>query len=851
MRSKSRKSRATSRQFTMRHKSLHGGNFASNQADDRAPMNERYLCLHAHFYQPPRENPWLEAVELQDSAYPFHDWNERITAECYAPNSASRILSGDRIVNIVSNYSRISFNFGPTLLSWMEQNAQPVYAAILDADRDSAARFGGHGSAMAQVYNHMILPLASRADKETQVQWGIRDFEKRFARKPEGMWLAETAVDLETLEVLAEAGIKFTVLAPHQAARVRAIGAEDWNDVGGARIDPTMPYVQRLPSGREIGLFFYDGPISRAVAFEGLLSNGEKFANRLLSGFPEARERAALMHIATDGETYGHHHKYGDMALAYALHHIESNGLAQLTNYGEFLEKFPPACEVEIVENTSWSCAHGVERWRSDCGCNTGGRPGWNQQWRAPLRATLDWLRDTLAPLYDQAARELLLDPARARNDYIDVVLDRSPESVSAFFARHARRPLSAEERTRALRLLEMQRHAMLMYTSCGWFFDELSGIETVQVIFYAGRAIQLAQRLFGDHLEEDFENRLSSAKSNLPEHGDAREIYRKWVKPATVDLQKVAAHYAISLLFSRHPDETPTYCYAVARMDFRRMESGRSRLAIGRALITSRITEDAQLLTFGVLHLGDNNVIAGVRPTAPGDGPYQEFAREAREVFSRADLPATMRLLDRQFAGATYSLKSLFRDEQRRIVDIILQSILQEAEGAYRQIYEHHAPLMRFLNELTLPMPQVLLMSAEFVVNAALRRQFSSPDPDLDRIRALLEAARADKIALDDAGLSYALKKSLDRLFASLLEAPTDLGLLNKLVALISVTRSLPFEVDLWRVQNIFHHLLRNVYPAMRELDEEEARAWTSRFEQLGEKLSFEMTLQQPAAAA
>jgi hypothetical protein len=814
-------------------------------------MDERYLCIHAHFYQPPRENPWLEAVELQDSAYPFHDWNERITNECYAPNSAARILNGDRIVDIVSNYSRISFNFGPTLLSWMEQNARHVYAAILDADRASAERFGGHGSTMAQVYNHMILPLASRADKQTQVEWGIGDFQRRFRRDPEGMWLAETAVDLETLEVLAEAGIKFTVLAPHQAARVRPRGAESWDDVGGARIDPSQAYVQRLPSGRQVSLFFYDGPISRAVAFEGLLSNGEKFAERLMSGFGDPRDRAALMHIATDGETYGHHHKYGDMALAYALHHIESNGLARLTNYGEFLEKFPPAHEVEIVENTSWSCAHGVERWRSDCGCNSGGHTGWNQQWRGGLRETLDWLRDTLVPLYLDAARDLLKDPAAARNDYIDVVLDRSPESVSAFFARHATHRLDAEERTRALRLLEMQRHAMLMYTSCGWFFDELSGIETVQVIFYAGRAIQLAQQLFGDHLEEQFEQRLAAARSNLAEHGDARDIYRKWVKPAIVNLLKVGAHYAISLLFSRHPDETPTYCYAAARMDFRRIESGRARLAIGRALITSRITEDSQLLIFGVLHLGDNNVIAGVRPSPPSEAPYQELAHEAREVFSRADIPGTMRLLDKHFAGATFSLKSLFRDEQRRIVDIIMHSVLQEAEGAYRQIYELHAPLMRFLADLSLPMPRVLLMSAEFVVNASLRRQFSSPDPDLDRIRALLEAARTDKIALDDAGLAYALKKNLDALFASLLEAPTDLGLLNRLDVLVAMTRSLPFEVNLWRVQNIFHHLLRNVYPAMREMQEEEAQAWVSKFEQLGGRLSFQMTTAaQPAAA-
>ncbi|MCA1724656.1 MAG: glycoside hydrolase, partial [Thermomicrobia bacterium] len=354
-------------------------------------MTNRYVCIHGHFYQPPRENPWLEAIELQDSAYPYHDWNERITAECYAPNAASRILSGaGRIAQIVQNYARISFNFGPTLLAWMEAQAPDTYAAILDADRESRDRFSGHGAAMAQVYNHIILPLANRRDKWTQIHWGIADFTHRFGRAPEGMWLSETAVDLETLDILAEQGIAFTVLAPSQAGMVREIGAEEWEDVSGARIDPTRAYVQQLPSGRTIALFFYDGPISRGVAFEGLLDRGENLVNRLLGAFSDERDWPQLVHIATDGETYGHHHAHGDMALAYALHHIEAHDLAHLTIYGEYLERFPPTHEVQIIENTAWSCDHGVERWRSNCGCNTGGRPDWNQQWRGPLRAALD-----------------------------------------------------------------------------------------------------------------------------------------------------------------------------------------------------------------------------------------------------------------------------------------------------------------------------------------------------------------------------------------------------------------------------------------------------------------------------
>ena len=415
----------------------------------KPPAPERYITIHGHFYQPPRENPWLETVETQDSAAPYHDWNERITVECYAPNGASRIVNGEnQIIRIINNYARISFNFGPTLLSWLEENAARAYRHILDADRRSLLRFGGHGSAMAQVYNHIIMPLASTRDRVTQIRWGIADFESRFHRKPEGMWLAETAVDSETLELLADNGILFTVLAPGQCARVRPLPEQPkrktkaekeqqeppkaipWQETPNASVDPTRAYLVRLKSGRSIAIFFYDGPRSRAIAFDGLLNSGDEFANRLMGGFrtepPQAdgKHRAQLVHVATDGESYGHHHRYGEMALSWALKQIERHGEAKLTNYGQFLEKFPPQYEAEIYENTSWSCFHGAERWRSDCGCN-GGKAGWNQKWRAPLRSALDWLRDTVATLSEQAARGIFTDLWKARDAYIEVVLAR------------------------------------------------------------------------------------------------------------------------------------------------------------------------------------------------------------------------------------------------------------------------------------------------------------------------------------------------------------------------------------------------------------------------------------------
>lgn len=804
----------------------------------------RYICLHGHFYQPPRENPSLESIELQDSAYPFHDWNERITAECYGPNAASRILDGEnRIIDIVNNYARISFNFGPTLLSWMEEKARDVYQAVLEADRLSRERFSGHGSAIAQGYNHVIMPLANERDKYTQIAWGIRDFEYRFGRRPEGMWLPETAVDLATLELLVEFGIKFTILAPNQASRVRKIGSRSWRDVSGQRVDPTMPYVVRLPSRRRINLFFYDGPISRGVAFEGLLNNGEVFAQRLLSAFADEQTRdwPQLVHIATDGETYGHHHRRGEMALTYALHYLESNQLARITNYGEYLEKHPPTWQAEIFENSSWSCVHGIERWRSNCGCNSG-RQGWNQGWRAPLREALDWLRDDLAPRYESKAGEFLKNPWAARNGFIDVILDRSPESLERFWTKCASRPLDDCEKVTALKLLEIQRHALLMYTSCGWFFDELSGIETVQVIHYAGRAIQLAKEVFGEYDAAPFLSRLANAKSNIPEYGDGARIYEKWVKPAAVDLPKVAAHYAISSLFDSYPEKARIYCYLADREDSRTLEAGKTKLAVGRVRLTSRITQDSATLSFCAIHFGDHNVSGGVRHARTAE-EYQELTGGAVEAFSRADIPAVIRLLDKEFGTEIYSLKSLFKDEQRRIVNLILESTLADAESNFRHVYEQHASLMRFLADLGTPLPKAFRAAAVFALNSQLREEFSNHNFNADRVGHLLEEAKAVHVELDSETLGFRLRKRIEEMADRFEKNPHDTSSLQALESAVGLARAVPFEVDLGKTQTICFAMLQNVYREMTsktEQGDEGAATWVSDFQNLAQELSL-----------
>jgi alpha-amylase/alpha-mannosidase (GH57 family) len=785
----------------------------------------RFIAVHGHFYQPPRENPWLEAVETQDSAHPYHDWNERITAECYAPNASARILDDlDRILRIVNNYSTISFNFGPTLLSWLEVHAPETYAAVIDADRASRARFSGHGSAIAQAYNHMIMPLANMRDRRTQVRWGIRDFEHRFGRKPEGMWLPETAVDTDTLEALAAEGIRFTILEPGQA-----------RDDG---IDPTKAYRCNLPSGKTIAIFFYDGPISRAVAFENLLARGEFFAERLVGAFGAHPDHDQLVNIATDGETYGHHHRYGDMALAYALHYIEENKLAKLTNYGEYLEKHPPAHEVEIRENTAWSCSHGVERWRSDCGCSTGGQAGWNQRWRAPLREALDWLRDETAAIYERYASDLIEHPWRARDDYISVVLDRSDESLQRFLGNHAHPDARAND---VLNLLEMQRNAMLMYTSCGWFFNDVSGIETVQVLHYAARVIQLAERIAGRPIEQQFIDRLAPAMSNLPDRGSARDIYERDVMPTRLDLARVASHYAVASLFDHFDDDADVYCYRVQRHDFDVFRAGRARMAIASITVTSQITRESQSYSFAVLHLGETELTGGVAPAIlPAGSDYEQIKQDLAKAFEPGGIPATIRLLDQHFSEMSVSIRSLFRDEQRRILNLICNATLEEAESAFRQLHERYDPLMRFHTRLGIPLPKVLQIAAEFDLNMQLRRLLDADDIALPEVEGRLREARDERVTLDDVTL-MSLRDAIERAAARFAEDPVDVERLEAYESIIALVRAMDIHVSLRKPQTQYYRMASTVRPVIAASSANgQTKRWLDLFDSLGEQLSM-----------
>jgi alpha-amylase/alpha-mannosidase (GH57 family) len=860
----------------------------------------RFLCVHGHFYQPPRENPWTEEIEAQESAQPYHDWNARITAECYAPNAAARLFNGDgRIASIVSNYASMSFNFGPTLLAWMQEAEPAVYAAVLAADGASRARFSGHGGAMAQGYNHLIMPLANRRDKETQIVWGQRDFARRFGRQAAGMWLPETAVDVESLDLMAAHGVRFTILEPHQARRVRALSpgslampviaplaptapatpvtsvapptvGRHWRDVTDGSIDPTRPYLVKLPSGRRIAVFFYDGPIARAVAFERLLESGEGFAGRLVAAAPaEGHDR--LVHVATDGETYGHHHRYGEMALAYALRQIEASGAATLTNYAEYLAAHPPVEQVEIVENSSWSCVHGVDRWREDCGCRIGGEAGWNQAWRAPLRQALDELRDGIAPLWEEAAGEIFAAPWQARDDYVTVLLDRSPAAVEAFLESHAAgaTPTGAR-RVRALALLEMQRHAMLMYTSCGWFFDDIAGLEAVQVLRYAGRAAQLADELLGSHAERALLRHLAWARSNDPQAGSGRDLYQARVLPSRVTAGQVAAHYAVRALFGEPPNPVRLLGHSLVRQgDCHAGSAGESgsdlpgapavvdgpagRLAAGRLHVESLATGAAEDFCYAGLRYGGPQVIAGVVPLAavapvpveagaPDEGcamTAAAFAGAASEItaaFGEGDVARVVRLLDLHFGGAPHGLAALLGDERRCVLGEMEAAAAAEVERFLRGILRRRGSLSQ-PDGAGAMRPVALRAAVEVVLNADLRQVLGDGESDPRRLDDLLEEAVRTRIRLDP-GLGAVLAATLASLLERLLAQPDDLALLRHATARAAIARAAPFTVDVWLAQNLCHELREAAYASRRAA----GGRWLDLFRRLAAALSIDL---------
>ena len=795
---------------------------------------EKYICIHGHFYQPPRENAWLEVIEVQDSAHPYHDWNERISAECYAPNTASRILNGKGVIkNIINNYSKISFNFGPTLLSWMQSHDPETYSAILQADRESIKMFSGHGSAIAQVYNHMILPLANSRDKETQIVWGIEDFQFRFGRKAEGMWLSETAVDIESLELLFKHGIKFTILAPRQAKAIRLLGKKEWTKVNTYSLDTRRPYKIMLPSGGSIVLFFYNGEISQGVAFNGLLNDGKKFAHRLLDGFDNEPSEPQLVHIATDGETYGHHHKHGDMALAYGMDYIDRNNHSHVTNYAEFLSKYPPAYEVDIHENSSWSCVHGIERWRENCGCNSG-KPDWHQRWRRPLRETLDWLRDELTAIYTRETSKFLKDPWAAREDYIRVILDRSDKNVDDFLKRHC---IVEVEHNRVLRMMEVQRNAMLMYTSCGWFFDDLSGIETTQIMQYACRAMQLVSQISDVNLEEEFLRRMELAPSNITALGNGREVYKKFVVPSKTNLQRVGMHYAVSSIFEEDPESFPVFNYTTKNEVFIRKEAGQQKLVVGITKVKSNVTRSEKKFAFAVIYMGQHNIIGNISIDMEAE-KFDIMQSLIVQAFEEARLGDIIGLMQVYFGPEKYTIWQLFQDEKRKVFDLITFQSMRDLENSLRRIYNRDYPLVMALANNDAPIPNAYRTTFEYILNADLIRCFHSERINIRQVERITHELVKWRLSIEDKDqlerlVGESIIKELKR-FSQEGDNYTRLERLNRLFPLLN---QLDLSPNLYKSQNMYFEISK-----VSRLYEGQSPEWIREFGLLGENLSVKI---------
>lgn len=771
-----------------------------------------YLTIHGHFYQPPRENPWLENVEIQDSAMPYHDWNERVTAECYNPNSVSKIVTCDnKILDIVNNYSYISFNFGPTLLSWMEKYSPFSYDRIIKADIESAKNNNGHGNAIAQVYNHIILPLANTNDKYTQILWGIKDFQYRFGRKPEGMWLAETACDDATLEALVNCGIKFTILSPHQAKSVRKLGTnEQWQDVSWGNIDPARAYRYFLKNDKSkyIDLFFYDGSISKSVAFDELLTDGNKFISRLKDGISQNRDYNQLVNIATDGESYGHHTKFGDMALSYILKVKAKDAGFIVTNYANYLELEPPQCEADIKDVSSWSCAHGVGRWCDDCGCSTGGGAGWNQKWRKPLREALDYLRDELIKIYEEYASPYFNDVWQARNNYINVILDRSKNTIDKFFEENQKYKLEKQDVVKALKLLEMQRQTLLMYTSCGWFFSEISGLETTQIMKYAARALQLAGYFSHKDIEKDFLQILSRANSNIPGFGTGKDVYERFVKPSVVSVKKLAALWSICSQNSDFEDRSVMYCYNVKKHFYKKISNGTTCFSLGRIELESQITLEKYDFFFASLQFAEGDFHCAIKRYDDSEN-VADIAKNLIDTYLYQPVTEIIRLMDNIFGHEYFTLKDIVLEERSKILLTSLQDKLGKFSNTYREIYNDGKKSIMQLISLGISVPVAYKLAAQYTLTEDFNKLYEhcenlTDDEIFQRAKDISDEADMFRITIDKTATGKVFSKEIQKSIYNFINN-FEISRLEKIIKMFDIAGKLDLKVDIAEAQNMY----------------------------------------------
>ncbi|HUP69223.1 MAG TPA: DUF3536 domain-containing protein [Acidimicrobiales bacterium] len=772
------------------------------------------LAVHGHFYQPPRENPWTEEVAREASAAPFHDWNARIAAEAYRPNAAARILDdAGRVVAIVNNYERLSFDAGPTLMAWLERHEPDIYAAIVAADAVG-------GGAIAQAHGHIILPLASPRDVRTQVRWGLADFVYRFRRPAVGMWLPETAVNDDVLAVLAEEGVAFTILASHQAAAEMQ------------PIDTSKAYRWAHPdgSGRSVALVFYDGGLSHALAFELGNMSSHAFVERV------AHAHAGLVTVAADGETFGHHQRWGERFLAHSLTVEAPRQGVNVVNVAQYLAAHPAKAPAAVRES-SWSCAHGVARWREDCGCSTGSQPGWDQRWRAPLREALDRLRDHAAAVFERRGAAVMVDPWAARDRYIDALLGARGREEFA----HAH---FTGDPVVAFSLLEAQRHAMAMYTSCGWFFNDLAGLETVQVLRYAARVMDLLRELDEDPGEVAFLEVLDKAESNVAEEGTGRDVWSRHVVPARVDAHRAVAHLALVDLLEGRPPAEDAGAFQVQAVEHARADRGAVALSSGHVVLTHRRTGRRTEHLWAAIHLGGLEVVGSTRPVAlaPKDSPIDPPERPvsdaavARQGVGSEDGADVLDILRRAFDDGApvttllrmvgglgpreFDLRSALPDAAEQLVERAAATLSDRFAAAYERLVDDHWHTLKAFASAGHPIPPELRAPAELVLARRLEAEILAQHGSLESgaytaARRIAQEARASGFAVD----TPRVRAALSRLLLAAVTRSVEGAGVDEAIAVLRLARELRVDIPVEGPQELLYAALTGgLAPALDE---------------------------------
>jgi len=790
------------------------------------PQNRRevFVAIHGHFYQPPRENPWTGRIERQHSTSPYHDWNELVASQCYLPNSASRVLDTQmRIKTIVNNFEYISYNVGPTLFSWLQQHEIDAYRKIIKADEISRERNEGHGNAIAQAYNHPILPLSSLRDQRTQVEWGIRDFRKHFRRDPEGMWLPETAVNYTTLEVLHEKGITFTILSPTQAQRFRPLGGKAWTNCGDNSIAPFRPYRVFLRKGkgqadhdRWIDVFFYHWKLSVAASFEHLLTNGDRLTETLAKAAPE-EPGPHLVFLATDGETLGHHEPFADMCMAYFFSQTAAKAGLRITNLAHYLEMYPPTHEAEINlgpdgDGSAWSCSHGLGRWKNDCGCATGGPQWWSQTWRAPMREAVRLLADRVDELFEREGGKICPDVWLARDDYIEVYDNPlSSSTAGLFLERHLKSDVAPARAIALLKLCRMQMFSQLAHTSCGWFFADISGLEANQNLKYAARALELAEEFGDKELREDFLAVLEKAVSNLPEHTNGREIFARAVKQSHFDGENMAACFAINRLVTGDAAMRNLDTFHFAVKDLRNDQlSDQYESTVGLVAIENRLYMEERLYAYFATRFTRRDVRCYLH-MVEDMAEYEQLLESLRQI-DKSQV-ATL------FCSRYFSWADMVPDAAERIMDNLLAESLGNVHAAFERIYDSDKDLFQAYVETGLQLPD----EAREIVRSTLSRLFAREvmakrglwrrDAFSDAA-SLLAEGKALGLELDKLRAEALLNEDLAAAGEELRQTKSSREI-EKLVAIIDIAGMLGLKLHRYLAENLaMEYLLQRFSP-------------------------------------